>query len=372
MRRAILGALAGAALLLFLLPGGGARAALPTTPLDPVPLCGSEGSVAAQVAASKLRIASYNVLHTQTDDGDVTLDARIPLLADALAGARVDAAGLQEVANTANHGLVVQRLAAALVERTGVRWHWCWFQSNPHFPGEPDLQPGGGGGPLTEVMATQVRPGEARWSEGLAVLSRVPISESSAFRMPPRTYEGVACVPPDPIDCNAAAAFDSRQVLRARLATPSGPLDLYTTHLAHGLTPLSDLVTQRAHVNVALAYIAQTAAADSTPDVLTGDFNTDEGSDVYDDVTAAGFVDTFRSANPSALGNTSHQDALTDSPAPQVDHRIDYVFAKPGRCGLAVKSSEVIGATAAPFGDGLWVWPSDHYGVVSELRCARS
>jgi endonuclease/exonuclease/phosphatase family metal-dependent hydrolase len=280
-------------------------------------------------------------------------------------------AGLQEVASTANHGNVVERLATGLAQRTAHRWHWCWFQSNPHFPGEPDLQPGGGGGPLTELMASQVRAGEARWAEGLAVVSRIPISETSVFRMPPRSYEGVACVPPDPLDCNAAAVFDSRAVLRARLTTPNGPLDLYNTHLAHGLTPLSD-TTKRVHVNVVLAYIGQTAAADPTPDVLVGDFNSVEGSAVYADVTGAGFVDTFRSTAPGANGFTSSQDVLTDTSAPTASRRIDFVFAKPGGCGLAVKSSEVIGDAAAPFGDGRWVWPSDHYGVVSELRCARS
>jgi endonuclease/exonuclease/phosphatase family metal-dependent hydrolase len=363
VKRAFLGAVA--VLSVGVLPLAWPARAEPL-PTDGQPECGTEGSVPADVPASKLRIATFNVLHTQDDVGEQTLETRVPLLVQALADARIDVAGLQEVAKTTNHGSVAQRIAQGLAATTGVRWHWCWFQSNPHFPGEPDLQPGGGGGPLTELMATQARAGEARFAEGVAVISRLPITSSSVRRMPPRTYEAPFCVPPDPLACNAAAAFDARTVLHARVAGPQGPLDLYTTHVAHGLTPLSD-TTKLLYANLALRYVDETAGADSTPDLLVGDFNSLEGSAVHNAVTAAGYLDTFRAANPDDPGLTGGQDPVAAEST--VDGRIDYVFARPGGCGLAVKSSEVIGDAPAQV-DGGWVWPSDHYGVVSELRCA--
>jgi hypothetical protein len=55
---------------------------------------------------------------------------------------------------------------------------------------------------------------------------------------------------------------------------------------------------------------------------------------------------------------------------PTTTSRIDFVFARPGSCGLRAAAGEVIGTNAVLQPSGLWLWPSDHLGVVTRLRCA--
>ena len=73
-----------------------------------------------------------------SDYDDETRDRRVELISDAIATFRADVVGLQEVARSANHGTVAERVAAGLAGRTGNDWSWCFFASNPHVPGEPD------------------------------------------------------------------------------------------------------------------------------------------------------------------------------------------------------------------------------------------
>ena len=93
-------------------PGGG-------NPLDGTPLCGIEQPTGPAEPAPDdppLRVATFNVLHAETADGDISLGQRLPLLADAIAGSGADIVGAQEVtrnvtfdaANEAplHHGLV--------------------------------------------------------------------------------------------------------------------------------------------------------------------------------------------------------------------------------------------------------------------------
>ena len=342
--------------------------AAPAYALGEEPLCGHAMGRPVRAKGTTLRVAQFNILHTLSDVGNETLDARVKLQIDVLAKARIDVVGMQEVAKTTSHGLVVERLAGGLAKRVGGHWYWCWFASNPHFPLEPDVQPGGGGGPFTEIMATQVRSGEDEFREGIAILSRFPITESAVLRVRPRSYEAVACLPPDPIDCNAAGFFDSRSVMWARVDAPSGDYDVFTTHIAHGITPLSD-TTKLLQTQEVLDWIDGMASEDVAPDVFVGDFNSEEGSAVYEAVTGDGWTDTYRKANRNAKGFTSDQDPV--APKPTVTSRIDYVFARPGSCGLAVRSSAVI-ANKAYRVNGKPLWPSDHYGLVSEIACGRS
>ena len=108
-------------------------------PLDGTPLCGEAGEGVA-IDDGELRVATFNVLHSETDEGDASLGARLPLLAGAIAGSGADVVGLQEVTRNEPHGVVAQRLAGLVAERTGEPWSWCWSRSNPHVPGTPDIQ----------------------------------------------------------------------------------------------------------------------------------------------------------------------------------------------------------------------------------------
>jgi endonuclease/exonuclease/phosphatase family metal-dependent hydrolase len=365
-------AVLGALVVAMVVPGS-ARAILPgqlPLPPEPTPVCATEAGTGG-VDDGSLRVATFNVLHTQDPDGLATIEQRIPMLVSAIAGSGADVVGLQEAAKSGDHGLVAERLAEGLVTATGDTWHWCWFASNPHIPYEPEPNPGGGGGPLTELAATGAgaQSGNgAEFREGVAVLTRMPLLSASVMRLPLRSHEAVACVPPDPLGCNFAALFDSRVLLHARVDTPSGPLDLYTTHIAHGLTALSD-DTKLRQVEAALDHIDATAAVDALPDVFVGDFNSVEGDPRHQAVTTRGFIDTFRAANPEADGFTASQDVV--GPALTVDHRIDFVFSRVGSCPVAVTESSVFGADPEPRVDAPGtVWPSDHLAVVSALALA--
>jgi endonuclease/exonuclease/phosphatase family metal-dependent hydrolase len=341
----------------------GADAEAQGSSTDAPPLCGSSGTVAAPLTAAPLKVGTYNILHTLEETAYESLDTRLELQADVLAAADVDVVGLQEVVGeTAEHGNAAERLASEMAERTSQRWEWCWFQSNPHFPGEPDVDQGGGG-PVSEQMALRGRNGAGEFREGLAVISRFPIGERAVRRLPPRSYEAAACtdVPPDPLGCNLAAAFESRAVLWTRI----GDVDLFNTHFAHGITELSP-ASRLVHTELALAFVDEKAnREDASPDLLVGDFNSVEHDPVHDRITAAGWTDTFREKHPTDPGITSHQ--VIRSPEPANDARIDFVFARPGACASQVVDSEVIGDSSVPYQDGV-LWPSDHYGVVSTVR----
>lgn len=347
-----------------LLPGQ-----LPIPP-EPTPLCGTSSAPTelepgsldpVPLPSEGLRIATYNVLHTQDAEGAATIDTRLDLLADEIAAQNPDALGLQEVSKSGAFGFVIEELAGRVATLTGQDWHWCWFASNPHVHYEPEPQPGGGGGPLTElaVQAAGQQTGNGNeFREGVALLARHPILDASVRRLTLRSHEAVACVPPDPIGCNFAALFDSRVVMHGRVAG----VDLFTTHLAHGLTALSDDVKLR-QVNDALARIAEVSDP-STPDVFVGDFNSVEGDDRWTAVTDAGFVDGFRHAEPGADGFTSGQDVLSD--AATVSRRIDFVFVR----GLQACVGDVFGDTPLVDPDGPGspdIWPSDHYAVRVDL-----
>jgi endonuclease/exonuclease/phosphatase family metal-dependent hydrolase len=385
---------------------GGVHGGVDTSPAQPgdgAPICGvaaPDSGVPALADDESLRVASFNLLHSETDEGDETLEKRVPLLADALMASGADVVGAQEVAvDGSNNDVVrprfevVEELAGEMADRTGTQWEWCWSQSNPRFPGEPDINDGGGG-PLTEgISAEGGQPGEFR--EGLAVLSRYDITASRFRRLTPRSYEAPACPlnegPMDPegllFGCALAAVFDSRQVLWARVDTPGAAgddLDLFTTHIAHGLTVLSD-ETKARHIETALQITDEWATDDvSTPDFLVGDFNTrpagDRDGERYEMVLRAGFVDTYiegptaRECTAPGVGGCTGDpvggtEVYSETDRRAMSVRIDYVFARPPEdCDLRVQSSRVIGDRATQLSDGRWLWPSDHNGLMSQSK----
>ena len=345
--------------------------------VDGTPVCGvaGDGPRSRLPEGAALRTGTYNVLHSQGEQEAWNLTKRLPQLVDAMAAAEAHVWGLQEVTNNDRHGRIAELLAEGLAARTGRSWEWCWFLSNPHVPGEPDLNEGGGG-PLSDAMAEfSSFPAEGDFREGLAVLTSFDITQARSRRLPPRTYEAVACVPPNPLGCNLPATFDSRQLLWTRIDTgPAGPLDLFNTHLAHGLTALSD-TTKRVQVEAALATIDEWATADRLPDLFVGDFNSTSADDRYATVIDSGFGDTYLDAgapecDPAThVGCTSGQQELTPTPEPTTRSRIDFVFARPGTCGTSALAASIIGTNAVRQPDGQWLWPSDHLGVTTTLRC---
>jgi endonuclease/exonuclease/phosphatase family metal-dependent hydrolase len=188
---------------------------------------------------------------------------------------------------------------------------------------------------------------------GNAVLSRWPIVGSEWRPLP------------------APAELDEgRNVLRADIDGPRGPLQLFSTHL--------NWRYDHSHVRQdqvrAIGELVRSSPKRSYPPIVCGDFNAPpdadeirmmtgrsttvaEGLVFYDAWEVAGDRsergDTWSNSNPHA-----HREL-------EVDRRIDYVFVGwPKAGGLGhVTSCEVVGTEPV---DG--VVPSDHYGVLAELR----
>ena len=91
-----------------------------------------------------LTVATFNMLHGLTAEGDRTLEGRLAIDVDELAAAKVDVVGIQEAEESTKHGRVIARLA----ERTGAQRRTALvLVLVPHRAaptGTPDTRPGGG------------------------------------------------------------------------------------------------------------------------------------------------------------------------------------------------------------------------------------
>ncbi len=349
------------------------------------PLCGT--ATAARNAGSKptLRVATFNVLHGLEETPEYpthsTLDDRLELAVQAIARNGIDLVGMQEVSDTQGaightSGNVASRMATRLAAVTRVSWHWCWHLSNPHFPPEPDIAVGGGG-PLSDVIASMASDKYASFKEGSAVLSRYPIAAAEGRRLPLRLpIEYVACPPDEIPTCNETAIFDHRIALWARLDTPGGPTDIITTHLVHGITPFSDASAfVQAGALIELAQEQTLLHGEAARRFLVCDCNatpTDQPP-VIGLLTSAGWIDTYLEANGSdhcappadTAGCTSDQDIL--APASTTTSRIDYVFFEPGTCDGALLRSHKYADKPGRTRTHRYLWPSDHQAVWSDV-----
>lgn len=112
------------------------------------------------------------------------------------------------------------------------------------------------------------------------------------------------------------------------------------------------------------------------PLVVLGDLNTcPQDSDpctldsTYEDFMAAGYVDSWAEVHGITGGWTSGQSASLDDPD-EITHRIDYVLHR--GAGVRATGVEVIGEEEDDRTGGTpSLWPSDHAGVVAELRLPR-
>jgi len=189
---------------------------------------------------------------------------------------------------------------------------------------------------------------------GNAVLSRWPIAGSEAHALP---------APPGRDEDE-----EGRLVLRADVDGPRGTVQVFTTHLNWRL----DHSHVRQHQVREICRFISTSPKRTFPAVLCGDMNADPMADemrmltgraavpepplvFFDAWDHAGVGDgfTWSNANPYAVKDLEH------------DRRIDFVlsgFPKGGGAGHVTRA-ELIGTEPV---DG--VVPSDHYGVLAELR----
>ena len=188
---------------------------------------------------------------------------------------------------------------------------------------------------------------------GNAVLSRWPIRRSAVRPLPgggPDTDE-------------------QRLVLMAEVEAPADPVQVFSAHLnwRHDQSAI-----RQAQVRELCAFVAAERPRHYPP-IVCGDFNAEPGSDEVRMLTGlaaapeAGIVfrDSWTADGTAGPGWTWSNDNPHAAAEHEAARRIDYVFTgwrrDDGR-GVPV-SSRVVGD--API-DG--VWPSDHFGVLAELR----
>jgi len=269
-----------------------------------------------------LRVVTFNLLHGGPWSGltgdDDHLEARLALIEAQLRALDPDVVALQESPVTRWRGDVAARLGDALgfghVHARATERVFGW-----------------------RLLGRLVM-GALGFVEGPAILSRFPIVASAIEELP-----------------RCARRLDPRVALRADLATPAGVLSVYSTH-----TSRDDCQTRRV-ADLALAHRGP------LPALVLGDLNTGDTAPALDELRQLGFLDLFRAANPAAVGATTRQDVL--APVPTVRRRIDYVLLLPGsRVEASVVSSRVVLDQPGRRADGGPLWPSDHYGVLAEIR----
>jgi endonuclease/exonuclease/phosphatase family metal-dependent hydrolase len=211
---------------------------------------------------------------------------------------------------------------------------------------------------LAELLGLHVtrcaRDPDTETSLGNALLSRWPISAQGETPLP-----------------NAEGGAGPRHALWATLAAPFGPLPVISTHLAYRFDE-SWLRQQQVRALASVAAGLRSDPAQTPPVVLCGDLNATPDSDELrlltgrSTVPIAGLV--FNDCWPQVRDGSGHtwvrrNPHLADSVWPE--RRLDYVlisWPRPAPLGNPAQAFLV--------GDGAigGIWPSDHLGVVVDLR----
>lgn len=267
-------------------------------------------------------MVTFNLFHggpwSSRNGNDHDLDARLAMVTGELRALDPDVVTLQEASQGRRRGVVARRLAEAL------GFHYVFE------PATTRLSPLG--------LLNRLVVAGLDFAEGPAVLSRFPITGSDVSELP-----------------RCQKRLDPRILLRADVATPWGPLAVFTTH------------TSADACQVERVGAVARAQARSTPMILAGDFNMAESHEAIAALNGAGgFVDAFRAAHPASSGPTVYQ--RPGATVPTVSRRVDYIFVGGvADRGRVVCGSRVVLDQPGRTPDGRMVWPSDHYGVLADL-----
>jgi endonuclease/exonuclease/phosphatase family metal-dependent hydrolase len=196
---------------------------------------------------------------------------------------------------------------------------------------------------------------------GNALLSRYPIVETSVFGLP------------------GAETGESRSLLYALVEHPEGLWPIYVTHL--------NLKLHHGSVRLQQAqFIARTIMERSPidesrlPPVVMGDFNAEPASDEIRYLTglhtvegrSVYFADAWAYGGDGSQGSTFDRKNRFAALAHEPPRRIDYIFVRgPDRAFRGEPlETRVVFDGATPGGTGS-TWPSDHFGVVTDIAVRR-
>jgi endonuclease/exonuclease/phosphatase family metal-dependent hydrolase len=169
------------------------------------------------------------------------------------------------------------------------------------------------------------------FEEGLAIFSRYPMRKPSLRQLSKHSNP-----------------FTRRLVLGALLDSPCGNLFAFSTHLSvHSRQNAAQADQLRGWVR---------AVTGEHPAIIGGDFNADESKPQIKSAQR-GWVDTFRTVNPTAAG-TTHE---IRGPFGWIwrRHRLDYIFLQPGIKNWQVLETRHVQIPHAPH--------SDHHAVLTRL-----
>jgi endonuclease/exonuclease/phosphatase family metal-dependent hydrolase len=199
-------------------------------------------------------------------------------------------------------------------------------------------------------------------SFGNAVLSRWPVLDHRVYELPGRE------------------SGETRSLLYAVLEHPIGRLPVFVTHLNWKLHQGAVRVEQVLFITERMKELCPIGpvAGPDLPPVLLGDLNAEPESDeirfLRGLATLRGrsvyFADAWVHGGDGSAGYTFHRENGFAARAHEPSRRIDYVFVRgPDRAfrGEPVKTAiafHVPDRTGAGEGE---VWPSDHFGVVTDL-----
>lgn len=327
-------------------------------------LCGvSPGIKLFDMAQGRgVRVATLNLYGAFSSTVD-SLKSRIDLHAQNIINANADTIGIQESEDMSPAGMSVEMLARRLSELSGQTWYWCFFRSNPHSPLESDTN-AGGGGPLSMAMAAvdgnTKKLSQSSWFMGDSIVSRFPFASAGARRMARRTLsEYLLC---QTEQCRQWAIGESRVVMRVELIAKGQSLHFFNSHFYTNITSDSAKSQTRQAQEVG-TYVNDVLAKRFAATVLACDCNSPPEGVVRTEILKLGFLDAWATLNPTVPGFTGGQQL--DAKSKTATSRIDYLYLK----GLAPTSAGLMPeASAATPVAGTIVWPSDHLGVVAEIK----
>ncbi len=177
------------------------------------------------------------------------------------------------------------------------------------------------------------------FSEGVAILSKYPISDVQYSELSPR-----------------AGFFEHRVALSVSIETFIGKIRIVCTHLTNG----------ESDINLGqIQSLYDFSSKFHEPLIIAGDFNAREDEPQIKYLQEK-WTDVYRATHPRDPGLTCCIDDLYD-PDDILEVRIDYIFISPGK-DIKIKTHdiEVIFDSPQRVNSGL-IWASDHAGLYAEF-----
>jgi endonuclease/exonuclease/phosphatase family metal-dependent hydrolase len=269
------------------------------------------------------------------------LDRRLNLIAEEIAARRPAVAAIQELLRAGGCGDLGARLRDAVNRICGAGLYR-----------------------LDYAVADGAGEGEFSFDEGIGLLSRID-PDGPAESLKYQAQVGLEIE----IGGLHYRLPDHRVALRRRFRLSNGAkLEVYVTHLTDR-PELVDGIPARTAQARELVHWASSDSERRTTVIVAGDLNDLPDSETVASFTRAGFVDLYGAYGAGPGYTNDRNDIDLCSEAATHNQRIDYLLMR------AERSSQSEAATVALCadrprcsGDGAWLWPSDHVGVMATLN----